>query len=127
MFLQPISAVAPVPLGSGIFIGEGIQPVPAKLADRIWSWEFIEMADLLPEQMAPKREESGLSLLFLAQKHKHVTDINVWLQCFMVYISVMSRRFPQDVVELIAYMANIHKASLEFAGQSWVRYDSTFR
>ena len=125
---QPISSsAAPVPLGGGIFIGEGLQPVPSKLADGIWSWEFVEMADLLPEQMAPKKEESALSSLFPARKCRQVTDINLWLQCFLTYISVMSRQFPQDVVELMAYMANIHKASLEFAGQSWVHYNSTFR
>ena len=27
----------------------------------------------------------------------------------------------------MAYMANIHKARMEFAGQCWVRYNSTFR
>ena len=85
------------------------------------------MADLLPEQMSPKKEESDLSSLFPSQKRRQVTDINPWLQCFMTYVSVMSRRFPQDVVELMAYMANIHKASMEFAGQFWVRSDSTFR
>ena len=85
------------------------------------------MADLLPEYMAPKREESALSSLFPARKRKQVTDINPWLQCFMTYVSVMSRRFPQDVVELLVYMGNIHKASIKFAGQSWVRYDVTFR
>lgn len=85
------------------------------------------MADLLPEHMAPKREESALSSLFPARKRKQVTDINPWLQCFMTYVSVMSRRFPQDVVELLVYMGNIHKASMEFAGQSWVHYDVTFR
>ena len=121
---QPVSSsVAPVPLGGGIFIGEGLQPVPSKLAERIWSWEFVEMADLLPEQMAPKKEESALSSLFPARKCRQVTDINLWLQCIMTYVSVMSRQFPQDDVKLMAYMANIHNlASLEFAGQSWVRY-----
>ena len=88
---QPISSSAAlVPLGGGIFIGEGLQPVPSKLAERIWSWEFVEMADLLPEQMAPKKEESALSSLFPVRKRRQVTDINLWLQCFMTYISVMS-------------------------------------
>ena len=111
----------------GIFIAEGLQPVPAKLAERIWSWEFVDMADLLPEHMAPKKEESALSSLFPARKRKQVTDINQWLQCLITYVSVMSRRFPHDVVELMAYMAGIHRASMEFAGPGWIRYDFTFR
>ena len=119
------AALAPAALVRGsIFIAEGLQPVPAKLAERIWSWEFVDMADFLPEHMAPKKEESALSSLFLARKRKQVTDINQWLQCFITYVSVMSRRFPHDVM---AYMAGIHRASMESAGQGWIRYDFTFR
>ena len=39
----------------------------------------------------------------------------------------MSRRFPADVVEMLAYMSQIHKASQEFVGTAWVNYDTTFR
>ena len=43
--------------GSGFFIGDSTQPVPAKVVEWIWMWEFIEMVDLLPEQWAVKKEE----------------------------------------------------------------------
>lgn len=39
----------------------------------------------------------------------------------------MSRRFPTEVVELLAYMAQIHKASQEFLGTAWVQYDAISR
>ena len=42
-------------------------------------------------------------------------------------MSVMSRRFPADVVELLAYISQIHKASQEFVGTAWVNYNTTFR
>ena len=53
------------------------------------------MADLLPEQMAPKREELAIPSLEAKAGDRHQR---------MVAISVLSRCFPQDVVELIAYM-----------------------
>ena len=31
------------------------------------------------------------------------------------------------VMELLAYMADIHKASQEFVGTAWVQYDATFQ
>ena len=34
----------------------------------------------------------------------------------MSYISAILRHFPTEVVERLAYMAHIHKASQEFAG-----------
>lgn len=33
----------------GVYVGVGNSPVSSKLADRIPHWEFIDMADLLPE------------------------------------------------------------------------------
>ena len=34
---------------AGIYVGEGQLPVPAKPADKITRWEFVDMAELLPE------------------------------------------------------------------------------
>ena len=42
------SSVAPG-AAVGIHVGEGLPPVPRKLADKIWRWEFVDMAELLPE------------------------------------------------------------------------------
>ena len=35
--------------GAGVFMGEGLPPIPARLAERIQCWEFVEMFELLPE------------------------------------------------------------------------------
>ena len=32
--------------GAGVFMGEGLPPVPGRLVERIRRWEFIEMFDL---------------------------------------------------------------------------------
>jgi len=108
-------------------VGEGMQPVPLKIAEKIWAWEFVDMVDLLPEQWAVKKDVHLLAQLMPARRRRQIEDINVWLQCFISYVSVMSRRFPSDVVELLAYMAHIHRTSLEFPDKAWVEYDTTFR
>ena len=33
---------------SGVYVGEGLPPIPMKLAQRIWRWEYIDMAEMLP-------------------------------------------------------------------------------
>lgn len=48
----------------------------------------------LQSRWQPKKEESGLSSLFPAWNCKQVTDINVGLQSFMVFVRIMSWRFP---------------------------------
>ena len=32
---------------AGIYVGEGLLPVPAKLAEKIKHWEFVEVVDLV--------------------------------------------------------------------------------
>ena len=47
---------------AGIYVGEGLLPVPAKLAEKIVRWEFVEMAELLPEFWTPVAgKDSGVS------------------------------------------------------------------
>jgi len=35
--------------GEGVYVGEGLPPVPSKLAKQIRSGEYVEMEELLPE------------------------------------------------------------------------------
>ena len=81
----------------------------------------MDMVDLLPEQWSVKKDEPMVAQLMPARRRKQVNEINVWLQCFISYVSIMPRHFPVEVMELLAHMAHIHKASL-----AWVQYDATF-
>ena len=47
--LLPIAGIVSQPSGTGIYIGKGLPPVPPKLAKKIRQWEFVDMAELLPE------------------------------------------------------------------------------
>ena len=41
----------------GVYIGESLPPVPQKLADHICHWEYIDMAELLPEFCSMKAND----------------------------------------------------------------------
>ena len=57
----------------GVYVGAGNSPVSSKLADHIRRWEFIDIADLLPEVRLNDREGEPEKLL---QRRPHcVTDI----------------------------------------------------
>ena len=47
--MSSVATSTVVSLSAGIYEGEGILPVPAKLVEKITLWEFVEMAELLPE------------------------------------------------------------------------------
>ncbi len=110
----------------GIHVGEGRPPVPRKLADKIWRWEFVDMAELLPEFWSQGRDEEYSSRQ-PARRTRKVTDIFTWVQCFTAYVGVVATRYPETVAELMGYLMVIIQASQDYEGQAWARYDEAFR
>ncbi len=108
----------------GVFVGEGRMPDPRKVAEKIWKWEFVDMNELLPECYGTSSE--GKASLG-GRRTRAVSDIFTWIQCFSVYVSVQSLRYPEAVTELMAYMALIVRASQDFKDLAWLRYDVGFR
>ena len=43
----------------GVSIGESMAPVPRKMAEKIWRWEYVELGDLLPENRMFRAEEGS--------------------------------------------------------------------
>jgi hypothetical protein len=111
----------------GVSIGEGLAPIPRKIAERIWRWEFVEMGDLLPENGMLRTEDGSSNPLGVMRRRRQITDVLTWVQCFAVYIGVMSRRYPEAVPELLAYMILIIRTSREFAELAWAQYDASYR
>ena len=116
---------------TGIYIGEGLPPVPSKLADRIRKWEYIDMSELLPEywgQMSLKPAETlNGAQQPTARRPRKVTEITSWVQCFASYVGVLAGPSPEAVPELMAYLIHIVRVSQDFGGMAWVNYDMAFR
>ena len=117
-------------LAAGIYMGEGLLTVPAKLAEKITKWEFVDMAELLPEFWSLSPKDLGTNTPPRQNNprcKRAITDIATWIQCFATYVSVMSTPHPQSVPELLAYLIFILRASQDFRGLAWVTYDAVFR
>ena len=99
------SAGTPKP-PSGVCMGDGLSPVPAKLVAKIRRGEFVEMGELLPEFNG---------------------DILTWLQCYGMYVSVLAPSQPDLIPKLMSYMSLIIRVSQDYSGLAWVRYDAAFR
>lgn len=113
----------------GVYVGEGLPPVPTKLAEQIQRWDFVDMAELLPEYwgVVPGAKLGAEALNAKATRKKKVTNILTWVQCFAVYTSVMAAKHPEATPELMAYLICILRVSQDFGGMAWVNYDSAFR
>ena len=92
---------------SGVYVEDGLPPVPAKLAKKIQGGEFVDMHELLPKLWSSVRDEEGAPRTSRVRAKKRVQDIHVWMQCYAVYVSVRSLKSPSLVPELMAYMVGI--------------------
>ncbi len=129
--LLPITTLPSATKSQGIYIGEGLPPVPEKLACKIRRWDFVDMTELLPEfwgsSPAKSDEASSSQQPATGKKKRKITDIWTWLQSYALYVGVMSGQHPEAVPELMAYLVNILRASQDFTGLAWLTYDAAFR
>ena len=107
---------------SYVNIGAGRPPVPLWLAKKIESGAFIEVADLLPERLGEKQKDAHRT-----KRQKRSLTILEWLQCFSTYVSVVARKHPERIADLMGYQSLIIEASMEYKGDCWAGYDRRFR
>ena len=119
---DPQSSIPSTHKTSEVLFGAGLPPVPAKLVKRIEDGEFIEMIELLPERLAMSSVDDRLS----KPKRRSIQNILEWVQCFGLYIAIISRKEPARVPDLLGYQALIIDASREYLGEGWMGYDRHF-
>ena len=126
--LLPQATTSLANVAHGVYVGEGMPPVPTKIASKIRRGEFVDMGELLPEFWVPPREDDAQAKSEAKTRRvRSVQDIFTWIQCFGTYVSVLAPGQPQRIPELMAYQATIVRASQDYAGLAWVRYDAAFR
>ena len=87
-----------------LYIGGGLPPIPQKLICHIQDGHFINMAELLPDNLEATNSTDDDHTTNTKRKHQEVTQIMDWIQCFSTYIAVVSCTKPDCVVDLIAYL-----------------------
>ena len=109
-------------------IGAGVPPVPDKIVSRIAAGEFIEMSELLPDHLGTARLGAGEDQSRAPRlRCKVVTNILEWVECFAIYVAVVSRTQPQRVPEMLGYLMLILEAHMEYVGEGWLGYDRQFQ
>ena len=111
-----------------VSVGGGFPPVPLKLVNKIESGEFVDMDDLLPDKLGSTRPQMHDDQSTTTKsRRRSVTNILEWIQCFSVYIAVITRKQPERIQDLLGYQSRILEAHLEYAGDYWLGYDRRFR
>ena len=86
------------------------------------------MSELLPDRLGTAALAAGEDQSRIpGSRRKVVTNILEWVECFTIYIAVVSRTQPQRVPEMLGYLILILEAHMEYAGDGWLGYDRRFR
>ena len=110
-----------------MYIGAGLPPVPPKLVKRIQDGQFIDMAELLPTNLSSSQPTDDEQPNKTKNKYQEVTNIVRWLQCFGIYLAVISQSAPHRTLDLLGYQNLIIQGYLNYQDGRWVVYDRQFR
>ena len=114
-------------------LGEGLPIIPAKLVNKIQQGEFVDMADLLKDNLEAERRRLSVaggmvaSLLSGKPSRREVPDLLSWVTSFGIYASILGEKYPQLSQSLWAYQTFIVREARKCGGSGWQEYDLMFR
>ena len=82
------------------------------------------MAELFPERLTSTSESDNQSKP--TRSKRKISNILEWVQCFNIYIALISCKQPNKVVDLLGYQHLIIQAHQEYQGDGWLGYDRHF-
>ena len=112
-------------------LASSLPPVPAKLVKRIQALEFVEMRELLPDNMALAERLEALPIRTgqpaKQAEQREVGSLITWVSSFTTYVAVVAEAHPERVRDMLAYMRLIVREAHKHGGQGWLTYDAVFR
>ena len=100
--------------------------MPVRLVERIKQGIFVEMSELFPDHLGSADANVG-DRRVNKTKLSEVDNIIDWIQCFGIYIAVLSHSAPDRVADLLGYQSLIISASQYHRAGRWVVYGRRFR
>ena len=121
--------------GSKVWLGAGLGTVSKKLYDKMLRWEFIDLSELRvwshSEKVVLEEETQRVVVLpgfeVTQAKHRPVTDVLVWIQCFVRYVAAMALKYPGSMPGMMSHLLVVVRAASEVEGTAWRMYDEAFR
>ena len=138
IYTSPIVSVEAISeLNKAFIFGPSRPPSPAKTVAQIVAFKFVEMSDLIPENLeAPTNEVPSFAIKGRSivpttttspRKKNEIGDILTWVECFNSYVAVITPVRPERARDLLAYMALIIRIAKQFPGRCLYNYDRAFR
>ena len=139
----PVAATLPVPTGvattsqqpasaSALVLSPAAEPFPRKLVDKVNSGQYIEMRELLADNIALLHQLEAIHgyspLHFVGAARPRLRDVSsltTWCYCFLGYMAI--RTNDPSTRDQLAYARLIIREALRHGGVGWLDYDRAFR
>lgn len=114
-------------------VGAGLPVLLRKLVDQILAGQCIDFSELPPAKgrtrTLPNHEGHIIVVRAkdLSGTRRLIPDFATWVQCYSLYMAVITSKEPDRTSNLLAYMESIAKASVKYTWPSWVVYDQNYR
>ena len=119
------------PPAEPFLLSEGLPPVPAKLVAKIQRGEYVDMTELLRDNMEATRRRLDTDAPHCSsdtkKNRREIPDFLSWLQCFGVYASIVVSKQPDRFRQLMAYQTLMIREARRCGGTGWLAYDAMFR
>ena len=111
-------------------LASSLPPIPGKLASRIQALEFVEMRDLLPDNIALGERLEALpshTAHLKAPETRNIGSLYTWVSAYSTYVAIVAEVHPDRVKDMLAYMRLLVREASNHGGQGWLTYDQVFR
>ena len=112
---------------SGLILSLVANPIQYRLVQRIRSGEFVEIRDLLADNIAlhVQLEDLHGHTTSLNPRLREVPSLASWVYCFAAYMAVCTEDLRTR--DMLAYCCLIILEALRHGGSGWQEYNRTFR
>ena len=128
--ISPSPATATNHKAQPLILSSALPPVSARVVERIRAGAFVDLKELLPDNVAllQRLQETNLGTQASSSNSPRMRDIRdplTWASCFMAFAAVHAER--AEMRELLAYGQLVLQLARKHGGLGWVAYDSQFR
>ena len=128
-----LGLLPPVSQSQGLILSSALEPIPARLVGRITSGQFIEMRDLLTDNIALHDQLEVLQGTYhlttlpnsIRSRVREVPSLISWVYCFMAYVA--TRTSDTQTRDMLTYCRLLIQEALRHGGSGWQEYDRNFR
>ncbi len=117
----------------GMSLAMSLSPIPARIVQQIRAARYIDMRDLLNDNVAVRRHfedvhgSLGVQVMQVSSRPRvrEVTSLPAWVCCFLTYLAVGTS--DPVVRDRLTYAVLLIREAMRHGGQGWLDYDRLFR